>query len=191
MPRYSAKRSAFLISHKKIDGIDALLISLGHYRNGSVCLSNFFRYKLRIVKGIFVSDNTKVVDVRKADVVRLPPTQKTFHITYTDPDSGHIYGGDFTVRRLTLESIRRLAIRRAELNGGMPEKAIDDSVLYINTMLAHLEQAIVKAPEWWQPSEFYSAAVIQEVYAEVMQFEDSFRKAIRKETSGVETSSSE
>ena len=119
-----------------------------------------------------------VVDVRE-DAKKLisgpGDITKTFNIRYTDP-TGRDYAGDFTVRRLNMGAIRKMAIRKSQLNGGEPDSALDETIVQLNSMLAHLEVALVQAPEWWNPDSFYSGDVIVEVYKEVMSFEDTFRK---------------
>lgn len=132
---------------------------------------------------------TKVVDARAPEKAALPKMQAVIHVNYTDPDTENVYGGDFTIRRLPLDLIRKVALRRAELNGGIPEKSLAEDVVYLNAMLAHLEQAIVKAPDWWKPTEFYSTDIIVEVYSEVMKFENSFRRSLPGQESRAEEDS--
>jgi len=128
---------------------------------------------------------TKIVDVTKQQKGKeLPNTFKVIHVEYVNPDTGKTYGDDFTIKRLNIGDIRKVAIRRAELNGALPEDSLDVNVKYMNAMIAHLERAIVKSPEWWTPEEFYDGSILQEVYEEVMSFEESFREAARKRTSG-------
>ena len=128
------------------------------------------------------------MDVRKEqnDKVTLPFPQKTFHVEYTEPETGHVYGGDFTVKRLTMGDIRQVAIRKAQLNGGVAEDALDRNVRYVNSMLAHLEIALTQKPEWWKPDTFYNADVIAEIYSEVISFEESFRHVISKQPEIIE-----
>jgi hypothetical protein len=134
---------------------------------------------------------TKIVDVRKDrdEASALPATSKVFHVTWEDPETRQTYGGDFTVRRMTIGDMRRIGIRKAEMNGGQSTEALDKSIGYVNAMLAHLEVALVKRPEWWKPDNFYSADLIAQVYEEVMKFEDSFRVLVpEKGTSAAEAS---
>lgn len=126
---------------------------------------------------------TKIVDLRasgqKSDK-DLPKNTTVFHVEYTDPDSGMTYGGDFTVKRLNLAEVRQVAIKKAQLNGGVADDLIDSGISYLNSMSAHLAVALTKTPEWWKPDEFFGADLINDVYQEVMSFEDSFRRAAEK-----------
>jgi hypothetical protein len=125
---------------------------------------------------------TKIVDVthgKDGKKLELPPSHKVVHIEYTDPDSGMIYGGEFTIKRLNIGDLRKAAINRTQLNGGVKEELLDENVKFMNMMMSHLSVAIVKAPDWWKPEEFYNGRVIFEVYEEVARFEDSFRSAVR------------
>lgn len=135
--------------------------------------------------------NVKVVDLKKTggkEAADLPPSKTVLHVEYKD-DDGHLYTGDLTVKRLTLDDIRRSSIRKAELNGGMPVESIDVAMRNINAMLAHLEVAVIKSPEWWKPADFYSADPLAEVYEGVMAFERSFRETLREQPQGAEGNS--
>ena len=120
---------------------------------------------------------TRIVDVReKAE--KLPPTTKVVNVTYTDPESGLSQSGEFTIKRLNLGDIRQVAIRKAQLCGGLSEGAIDSKIAYFNQMLAHLEFALYDTPKWWRPEEFFDGEVVVDVYEEVMRFEESFRVSV-------------
>jgi hypothetical protein len=134
---------------------------------------------------------TKIVDVRAGNngSKDLPSTHKVVHVDYTDPETGLQYGGDFTIKRMTLGDIRKSAVMRAQLNGGLPESAIEENVRFLNTILAHLSYSIVKSPDWWKPEEFYNGGVIYDLYKEVTVFEDSFRPLISKGPSSAKADS--
>jgi hypothetical protein len=131
---------------------------------------------------------TKIVDVRKGmdEKLSMPSTTKTFHVEYKDPENGRVYGGEFTVKRLNMGDIRQVAIKKAQLNGGVKEENLDTSIRFINAMLAHLEFALIKFPDWWQPDTFYSADVISDIYEEVISFETSFREPVQKQPEIIE-----
>jgi len=123
---------------------------------------------------------TKVVDVSKTEEYQnLPPTQRAYHFSYTDSESGLDYSGVFVFRRLNVGDMRGVAVRTAELNGGMPQQSLDRHIAVLNEWLASLEHAIVKAPEWWKPNDFYTADIIGQVYAKFEEFEATFRGAVR------------
>lgn len=106
----------------------------------------------------------------------LPPMHHAFYLEMKDPDSDRMLTGTFMARRLNVAQIRQLALIKAELNGGHAEGVLDRSVALLNHMLAHLRVALVSAPDWWKPDEFWSGDVITHVFDEVMSFEDRFRE---------------
>ncbi len=123
----------------------------------------------------------KIVDVRDSEEAKdLPSTKKVIHVEYVDPETGRSYGGEFTIQRLNLGDMRRVAIRRAELAGGMPVESLDENTQFMNAMSAHLEFAIIKSPEWWNPDVLFDGSVIVDVYEEVTRFEQSFRDAAKR-----------
>ena len=125
---------------------------------------------------------TKIVDVKtgvNGAKLELPPMHKVVHVEYTDPETELLYAGDFTIKRLTLGELRQAAIRRAQLNGGIPEEAIEENIRFLNAVLSKLEFNIVSSPEWWNPDAFFSGRVIFDLYDEVTKFEDSFRRPAR------------
>lgn len=133
---------------------------------------------------------TKVVDVRKGsgDKKDLPAPKKVVNIEYRDQETGRTYAGDFTFKRLNLGDIRQMAVRRAQLNGGLAEETLDRVTRIMNSMLAHLEFGIDKAPDWWQPDSFYTGDVVVKVFEAFMEFQDSFRVAILQQGQGPEVS---
>lgn len=130
---------------------------------------------------------TKIVDVSKGvEEKRLPLTQKVVAVEWTDDETGQKRVGEFTLKRMNLGDLRKAAIRRAQLNGGLPEAAIDEDTRFMNMMLANLEMTIVQSPDWWKPEEFYNGRVIYDLYNEVISFEATFRSALRGGTSGAQ-----
>ena len=51
-------------------------------------------------------------------------------------------------------------------------------------MLSHLKFAIVKAPDWWKPEDFYTMELVDLVYEKVMEFEYSFRRPMGERPEG-------
>lgn len=131
---------------------------------------------------------TKIVDVKTGVDKRkaLPPGHKAFHVEHIDKESGLPQAGTFVVKRLNLGEIRQVAIRKAQLNGGLPEDSLSTNIVYMNGMLAHLELALTEVPEWWKPLEMFSGDIITDVYEEVMNFEDSFRGPTQQQPQGSE-----
>jgi hypothetical protein len=120
--------------------------------------------------------------------------QKLFHTFHIDFDSfldDRKYTGRFTTKKLTLQDVSTLGVRKAQLNGGMhfdasnPGRGIDQTTDEYNTMVAHLEIALVEAPKWWDLSQIVDSELLGAVYEEVMTFENSFleRAVARREQS--------
>lgn len=98
------------------------------------------------------------------------------------------YTGSFTTKKLSVRDFAQLGVRKVQLNGGLhfnPEMAghgVDKATDELNTMIAHLELALVEYPEWWNLDELTDLTVLSEVYGEVISFENSFLG--RRKTSG-------
>lgn len=121
--------------------------------------------------------NTKVVSINNPQKgPQMPAKTATLHVEYRDPMNGLLYAGDFVVKHLNLREIGQVGIARARMNGGLDLSAIDPRIDSLHSMLAHLQTAIVKAPEWWKPEELYTADLAEEVYKKVLDFETSFRR---------------
>lgn len=120
----------------------------------------------------------RVIDVRKSApaAATLPPTQTIIHMEWTD-DAGLTLAGYFTVERLNIGKLRAVALREAQLNGGMKAEALGNGPAQLNAMLAHFEQALIDHPKWWKPDEFYDTDPIYALFEEVMRFEGTFRRA--------------
>lgn len=134
---------------------------------------------------------TKIVDVRKgagANGAEISFT-KVFNLQYTDERTGAVLAGDFTVKRLTVGDVGKIAIRKAQLNGGQAEDAIDVNTRWLHQMIAHLEYAITDAPKWWKPLDFYDAEPVEQLYEKVVEFELSFRRPVPAQSPGIETNS--
>jgi len=90
------------------------------------------------------------------------------------------YTGSFTTKKLSVRDFAQLGVRKVQLNGGFhynPKalgQGIDQATDELNTMIAHLELALIEYPEWWNLDELTDLTVLSEVYGEVISFENSF-----------------
>lgn len=104
----------------------------------------------------------------------------TFHINHLSDVDGRRYEGDFTTRKLTIRDLAALGVRKTQLNGGFhhdadnPGKGVDEQTDEFNNMLAHLEMALVKKPDWWNLDEVTDLELMGRIYKEVITFENSF-----------------
>ena len=91
-----------------------------------------------------------------------------------------MYSGKFVSKKLSIRDIAALGVRKAQLNGGMhhdynsPGHGVDEQTDEFNNMVAHLELAIVEAPDWWDLDEITDVAILGIVYKEVISFENTF-----------------
>lgn len=117
---------------------------------------------------------------------------KTFHVDYNSEQDGMRYKGDFTIKKLGINGIAALGVRKAQRNGGMyydealPGRGIDSATDDLNNMLAHLELSITDAPKWWNLDEVTDTELLGVVFGEVVSFENSFlsRKSEGKKSGG-------
>jgi hypothetical protein len=109
----------------------------------------------------------------------------TFNIDFTDED-GTKYQGRFTTKRLSIADVVTLGVRKSEINGGMyfdpahPGKGVDAGTDELGAIIAHLEISLKSFPGWWNLSEITNTDILNEVYKEVAEFEESFLR--RKES---------
>jgi hypothetical protein len=110
-----------------------------------------------------------------------PHMQKTFEIDYTD-DLGKRWMGNFVCKKLSVRDYLRIGVRKTQLNGGFhydaeqPGKGIPAEIDDANSMVAHLELALIQSPIWWDLDQIYDLELVTKVYVEIMKFENSFSK---------------
>lgn len=113
-----------------------------------------------------------------------------FEFRYTSPLDGHEYSGTFTVKKLSIKDLGQLGVRKVRLNGGFhysednPGSGIDEETDWINTMIAHLELAIVQQPLWFNIELVYDAGLLGELYKKVAEFENQFFRTRRNRNAG-------
>lgn len=105
----------------------------------------------------------------------------TFHIDFYSEVDEVRYQGDFTVKKLNINQISAMGVRKAQLNGGMyfdpdrPGQGVDLITDEFNSIIAHLELSIIKAPKWWDFTSITDSEILSVVFEEVTKFESSFR----------------
>lgn len=104
-----------------------------------------------------------------------------FSVDYKSDADDRRYVGDFTTKKLAIRDLAALGVRKAQLNGGYhhdsenPGKGVDEQTDEFNAMIAHLELALVKFPQWWNMDEITDVSLIGHIYKEVISFENKFR----------------
>lgn len=112
----------------------------------------------------------------------------TFSIDFKSELDDRHYVGEFTAKKLAIKDLAQMGVRKAELNGGKyydsekPGTGIDPYTDSLNSMIAHLELALIKVPMWWDLNEISDADLLNKVYEEVLSFEYRFRRPGRRET---------
>lgn len=95
------------------------------------------------------------------------------------------FNGTFVVKRVSIMDNARISKTKSFLLGGLPPMTRADD--YQAEVIAHLQNVVMEAPEWWDLENLYSFEIADALYKEVKAFEDSFRIDSRrdnKESSG-------
>lgn len=114
-------------------------------------------------------------------------TTHTWNFHFKSEIDGRTYEGQFTSKKLSIMEISRLGVRKVQLNGGYyydesrPGCGIEAHIDNMNSMLAHLELAVIQAPVWFNPEVLFDPSLIRAVYREVVKFENSFFRSQRSE----------
>lgn len=111
---------------------------------------------------------------------------KSFRVEFKSALDGEEYSGQFTCKRQSILDRTKIAKKKAELCGHMytvrdendnpTGQGIDDYTESFNYALAVLDTALVQYPEWWDLSVITDENLVMEVYKEVQDFENSFRR---------------
>lgn len=97
---------------------------------------------------------------------------KSFTVTWTNPETGHVKVGTFTARRPSLGKLGQIAVYKAKLNGG---EQVDPMADFYHSMMADLQFILVDFPDWWKPADFFDARPLREVWEHVSAWLNSFR----------------
>tara|TARA_Y100000034_G_scaffold131119_1_gene191174 strand:- start:2060 stop:2530 length:471 start_codon:yes stop_codon:yes gene_type:complete len=124
---------------------------------------------------------------------------KTFHVSYTSEMDDRTYEGTFTTKKMTIGDVSAVGVLKAQMAQGLPHdeltgRGVDRTTGMIHEMMAHCNIALTQKPEWFVPEDFIDAGLLEVVYKEVLEFENSFRPRGSKESESdgrSETASSE
>jgi hypothetical protein len=119
---------------------------------------------------------SKIVKATFNDVTEQQPKkvafERTFEFNYPSPEDGKVYKGTFTHRRLNLGLSGKWGVIHARLNNGL---VVDMNTDFLHMMISYLDVALVVAPDWWAPAEFYDVQIVRQIYDYARAWEDSFR----------------
>ena len=99
--------------------------------------------------------------------------------TYTFESDVSIGGerktGTFTAQYMGVAARLRIGTIRAKLLDGAPAQSIDTLTDDIAYMIAYLQVALIKTPNWWNFDMLDDISDLRDVYMEVYNFVQSFR----------------
>lgn len=98
---------------------------------------------------------------------------KTFHVEYRDPDSGNLYSGEFTVKRLNGREILAMGAYKATLLGGF---LVTHEYNELASCMAYLRTAVTTKAEWFNPEDSYDTKLTYAVHDYCRHWERSFRR---------------
>ena len=106
----------------------------------------------------------------------------TFSIDYYSKVEQRQFEGKFTVRIASMADKSRIAVRKAQILGGMycvrdedgkpTGRGIDEDTEWVSHMQAYLETVLAQKPDWFKLDEIIDEALILKVFAEVMKYEN-------------------
>jgi hypothetical protein len=108
------------------------------------------------------------------------PRTQTFFIDYRSTMDGSQFQGQFTTKKLTVRDVSSIGVRKVQLNGGYyydenrPGLGIDPQTDFLNSMIAHLEIALIQSPLNFKVDEIIDTGLLAAIYTKVMEFENSF-----------------
>ena len=104
----------------------------------------------------------------------------TFSVDIVSKVDGQRYEGTFVTKKLSVMGMAELRVRTLQLCKGLrydpenPDVGVDRDTYNLNSMLAHLEIAVVEHPDWWNLDQITDLELMSEVHKEVVDFENNF-----------------
>lgn len=91
------------------------------------------------------------------------------------------YEGPFKCKIPNVKDQAAIAKHRAYLNGGY-DQHLDVGTKNLHHMVSYLRYTLISYPDWWESSDLgyqlYDANVIEEVYANVLEFEQGWMEKV-------------
>lgn len=111
----------------------------------------------------------------------LPPMVHEFEINVVGEETGERYKGTFQYKRPNIGLRRQIKIYEDQLNNG--SETLDANIRALNLIVSHLHFTLIEYPKWWNGAvDMYDENVLVEIYKEVLNFEESFRKKIEDQS---------
>lgn len=132
------------------------------------------------------SENPPSILDLKLDDPRLPKTAElpfkqafVVNVDIEEPDTTppyesvvRNYNGVFVVKRMTIEELAQVEVRRTAMTGGM---MLSQSIDMVADQITYLEGCLVAWPVWWRPRTMHSAKLINIVWQKVRALHANFR----------------
>lgn len=117
-------------------------------------------------------------DQDKLDVLTgvIDSDSKTYTFTQTITVSGRKQTGTFVAKYMGITARLRLGTIRAKLLDGAPTQSVDALTDDIAYMIAYLNVALIKYPNWWNYDNLDSVEELRDMYLEVYRFMQKFRE---------------
>lgn len=119
------------------------------------------------------------------------PRTNQFWISIRSKMDGKLYEGQFTSKKMSIKDLATIGVRKVQLNGGYyhdedkPGIGVDPQTDWLNSMIAHLEVALVQAPMWFNVEEIIDGEILSAVFTKVMEFENSFFRSSGESASNI------
>lgn len=111
----------------------------------------------------------------------VPPTEKDFQVVVEGDTTKKRFVGEFRCRIPRRKEQCMIDKHRAFLNGPMPEQ-LSPETLKFHHRISYLRYTIVDQPKWWKEAdlgyELYDSNVVDEVYNQVLAFEEEWLTAV-------------
>lgn len=117
------------------------------------------------------------------------PIARTFQfwISHKSKMDGNLYEGQFTCKKMSIKDLASIGVHKVQLNGGYyhdenkPGFGIDPQTDWLNSMIAHLELALIQTPLWFVIEDIIDGEILSAVFTKVMEFENSFFRSSGKQ----------
>lgn len=111
----------------------------------------------------------------------MPETEGSFELDVRGDTTNQPFRGTFRCKILTRKDRASVAKHRAFLNGPL-EGQLDLGTLTYHYMVAYLRFALTEYPKFWEESDLgydlYDTNVVEEVYKQVMKFEEDWMREV-------------
>lgn len=115
--------------------------------------------------------DVEIVDIAN-DVSKTIVLEKSFTVTWKNPETGEVKVGTFVAKRPALGTLGKIAVMKSKLNGG---EKVDEQTDWMHGMMADLHFILTDYPDWWRPDEFFTANPLRDVWGHVVAWLRNFQ----------------